>query len=193
MPLSEIKTPYVRQPLARYQQGDILRDFAVSEVTSASEGEVEVRQRVMPYCVLLSQDCDLEHDFNNRNVKGGTDHDKYLRSVLLCPSYLGDPFRQGEHLGSDQLKMRRIPSDEWKKLKSNQIDRYHYLEPLPDLQVPELVVDFKHYFTVPLEVVYRAEQKSSYLATIEILYREHLSTRFAHYLSRIGLPELTSP
>lgn len=193
MPLGKIETPYVRNQLARLQQGDLLRDLAVSEVSSVSNDGVEVSERNLPYAVILSQDCDLEHDFNSSSAQGDGKDDKMLPALLLCPAYIADALRSGQHLKDQNRKMQRINSDEWRKLTSNQVYRYHYLEPWPDLQVPELVVDFKHYFTVSRGLAYRKELRDRYLATLEILYREHLSSRFAHYFSRIGLPELTSP
>lgn len=56
--------------------------------------------------------------------------------------------------------------------------------------IPELVIDFKHYYTIPTEEMYEA-YKENYLASVEPLYREDLSQRFANYLSRIGLPTKT--
>lgn len=193
MPLEKIEAPYFRNQLARLQQGDILRDLTVSEISGISNTGVELQQRSLPYCVVLSQDCDLEHDFNALSAQGDAKDDKTLPALLLCPAYLADLLRQGQHLKDQNKTMQKIPSAEWHKLKSNQVYRYHYLEPWPNLQVPEMVVDFKHYFTVPRTLAYREEYRKCYLVTLEILYREHLSSRFAHYLSRIGLPELTSP
>ena len=194
MPLEKVEAPYVHNRLRRIQQGELLRDFVIPEVVGVSEADLDVQERHIPYCVVLTQDCDLEHDFNSVAESGGAaPHDKNLLSLLLCPAYLAEPFRLGEHLKDEGKVMQRINSAEWGKLKTNQNARYHYLGPWTDLQVPELVVDFKHYFTVPRSTAYREESRACYLATLEILYREHLSSRFAHYLSRIGLPELTSP
>lgn len=62
------------------------------------------------------------------------------------------------------------------------------LEGKTELGVPEFVIDFKHFFTVPVDVVYK-QRKTIYIATIGELYREELSQRFANFLSRIGLPD----
>jgi len=86
--------------------------------------------------------------------------------------------------------MGRIPSDEWRKVCQNNVYRYHYLGNAEEQQVPELILDFKHYFTIPRDIAYRPDFKKCYLATMDDLFREHLSQRFANYLSRIGLPEL---
>ena len=192
MPLEKLEAPYFRKQLERLQQGDLLRDVTFSEVAATTDENVDIKERLTPYCVVLSQDCDLEHDFTSWKGAGG-DHDKILPSLLLCPAYVAELFRAGDHLKEESKIMQRINSDEWKKIKTNQVARYHFLERWPDLQVPELVVDFKHYFTIPRPMAYMDRCRKCYLVTLEILYREHLSARFAHYFSRIGLPELTSP
>ena len=88
--------------------------------------------------------------------------------------------------------MQRISSDEWKRVKQNSNYRYHFLPEQEDKQLPDLAIDFKHYLTLPREVAYRPNTKNKVFTSLEDLFREHLSSRFAHYLSRIGLPELES-
>lgn len=189
MPLSRIEGRYFYSEVNRIEQGDILRDATVIESITESGTDLEVTERLLPYCIVISQDCDLEHDYNNRSNTESANSDKYLQSILVCPAYLASVFRQGEHLQDRNMSMQRINSDEWKRIKNNTNPRYHYLSQDAELQVPELVVDFKHYFTVPRSVAYGLSD--NYLATIEIVFREHLSSRFAHYLCRIGLPELS--
>jgi hypothetical protein len=193
MPLSAIEVPYFKSELERYEQGDILRDVTLVEWADLEDARaVSVVERTLQYCVIVSQECDLEHDFNNRTKAESATNDKYLQSLLICPAYPSQSFRTGEHLKGVGLKMERITHDNWGRVKHNNNPRYHYLEPYPDLQIPELVVDFKHYVTIPRDVLYRDQFQLCYLASIEIMYRDNLSCRFAHYLSRIGLPELTS-
>ena len=193
MPLEKIEAPYVCNQLPRLQQGDLLRDITISEVSNVSDENVEIKQRSLPYCIVLSQDCDLEHDFSSLRAQGDDKDDKSLPALLLCPAYRAELLRLGQHLLAQNKTMRHIGHDDWGKLKTNQMYRYHYLEAWDNLQVPDLVVDFKHYFTVPRTLLYLEKYRSCYLVTLEILYREHLSSRFAHYLSRIGLPDLTAP
>ena len=77
----------------------------------------------------------------------------------------------------------------WNLVKQNKNDRYHYLAEGPEYGIPELALDFKHYRTVPRETLLECLKAESALGTLRPLYREHLSQRFANYLSRIGLPE----
>ena len=85
----------------------------------------------------------------------------------------------------------------WDHIRINKDERYHFLqkvEPPDDALgqgLPELGLDFKRYFTVPTDEVYRRvelseAQRRCFLASP---YLEHLSSRFAFYLSRVALPE----
>lgn len=168
----------------------MLRDIVILEADTGDASELKVLERTLGYCVVVTQDCDLEHDFNNRKDVERKTTDKFLQSVLICPAYPAESLRQGTHLTDWSMTMQSFPSADWRKLISNNLSRYHFLQGMSALQVPELVVDFKHYFTVPREMFYR-DLSDRYLATIEIVYRDHLSNRFAHYLSRVGLPDLS--
>lgn len=192
MPLSAVNQPYFKSSLDRYEQGDILRDVILIQWADKDEEGISVVERTLQYCVILSQECDLEHDYNTRAKSDGATTDKYLQTLLILPAYPAETFRRGEHLKKLEMRMERINHGKWHDIKQNSVARYHYLESYQDLQVPELVVDFKHYVTVPREVLYREQFNMCYVATLEIMYRDHLSSRFAHYLSRIGLPKLTS-
>ena len=195
MPLTDVESVYVVEREDRFRQGDILRDVTIvewaAEVEDAPADErLQIIDRVLPYLVVLSQDCDLEQDHKNRSDHKSDTHDKFLQSILVCPAYLEANFRAGTHLEDLGLKMQKINSENFRRIKSNQNYRYHYLPANRSLQVPELFIDFKHYFTGPRDLIYDEYRKKHYLATLDILFREDFSNRFAHYLSRIGLPEL---
>lgn len=191
MPLSSLAGCYYKSTLARYEQGDILRDVSLVQWAEKVGDEIVVHERDLSYCVVLSQECDLEHDFNSRNDAARKDNDKFLQSILLCPAYPATLAREGKHLEGLGQTMQRHNTDQWKRLKANQLSRYHFLQGQDDLQVPDMMLDFKHYFAVPCDVLYRGEFGTKYLASLEIVFRDNLSGRFAHYLSRIGLPEPT--
>lgn len=182
-------TVYSKNTDQRWSQGDILRDVSMVLWAEQIEDSLEVREHNLGYCVVLSQDCDLLHDYNSRANPQPKDHDKFLQSILVCPAYPADSLWEGSHLKEQKFVMQRINSDEKKRVKQNNAYRYHYLNSDLNLQIPELVIDFKHYFTIPRDIVYRNNFRSCYLATIGDLFREHLSQRFATFLSRIGLPE----
>lgn len=170
----------------RLCQGDILKDlqFAIGNSSSDSIKDLVF----LNFAVVLSQDCDLQSDFLNR--KGDhSDQDKYLSSILVCPAYKIEEFAQGCHL--NDWKMKPFYQKEIEKLhKNDEFKRYHYLPgETTKFFVPELVLDFKHFFTLPRDFLYR-QKKDKYVASLSELFREELSQRFSNYLSRIGLPKI---
>lgn len=169
-------------------QGDIFRDVCVVENIIENENAVTTEQKKLPYALVITQECDLQQDFNCRANSENKNQDKYLPSILLCPAYTAESHKRGDHLDGYGQKMEIFNSDRFRQLKQNNLYRYHYLEGDIDLNVPELVIDFKHYFTIPRQIAYSPKVMQNYLATISDLYREHLSSRFCFYLGRIGLP-----
>lgn len=100
-----------------------------------------------------------------------------------------ESLRYGKHLDILELQMEHQPTERWGLITHNQIPRYHYLSNDIELQIPFLTIDFKHYFTLPRDELYK-QFKNHYLGTINELFRESLFQRFAYYLSRIGLPSM---
>lgn len=202
---SKIDTAYVEHDLKRIFQGDILRDFKYSAWNLARDVDGELIEITIPYLIIMTQDCDLESDRRNHDdlfkllgedcnsldedeESEKENHDKFLHSILVCPAYPAKQLKKGDHLKGLGLKMQKIDSNtQWNFIKNNQNPRYHFLRKDVDLQIPDLVIDFKHYYTVPRDILYDTI-KDHYLGTISELFREFLSQRFAFYLSRIGLP-----
>ena len=205
---SKIKNDYRYHDSLKIFQGDILRDVNII----VEYNDVEDNEFKMPYIVILSQDCDLNQDFNSYskytkyndeidliNINFDTFvkkkvydfskvYDKLLPSILVCPAFPAEKLRNGNHLQNyNNFIMQHISSKDWKKVENNEVARYHYLKPFPDFQIPKLVVDFKRYYTLPTHYVYSIFEES-YVGSLNELYRERLSQRFVNYLSRIGLP-----
>ncbi len=196
---SQIKERYKKIRKVRLCQGDILQNLSFTmRLNSESDDEDEIE---LPYAVVMSQDCDVDLDHKMRLKekellktfttdkqpdKFRSVHDKFLPTILVCPAYLADNFLAGNHI-KDRL-MKTSNKAEFDKIQKNtELNRYHYLHQDTANGVPELVVDFKHFFTVPIDIVY-SQRKSTYLVTLNELFRESLSQRFANYLSRFGLP-----
>lgn len=186
---SQINTMYRKHnPLDRIYQGDILHDLPVLS-SEFVNGEFEISSIDLPYAVIMTQDCDLQWDYETRkNIKN---HDKYLPTILVCPAYLAEKLRAGTHLEKIDQVMQKWNSEKYKDIKNLNNERFHFLESNPNMQIAELVIDFKHYYTIPRNVLYHM-YKEKYLASLNQLFRDHLSRRFANYLSRIGLPELST-
>ena len=121
-------------------------------------------------------------DFSARQ----SDQPHQLPDVLFCQLPTAEELRSTPGINSSI----------WGRIKINKDERYHFLEKVPqdcDLAgtgMPELGVDFKRYFTVPTVEVYRwlelgMTKRRSVICTP---YLEHLSSRFAYFLSRVGLP-----
>jgi hypothetical protein len=51
-------------------------------------------------------------------------------------------------------------------------------------------IDFKRYFTIPADETYRRVElgEAQRRCVLQSPYLEHLSSRFAYYLSRVALP-----
>ena len=179
--VSKIKKRYRNVRKRRLCQGDILRDLSFS-IEDLKYGSNQKKIH-LNFAVVLSQECDIKWDFDAR--ESGGNNDKFLPVILVCPAYLASPFCNGEHIRDWKMQNHDI-----NVLKKNdKLKRYHYLHPDIDFSIPELVIDFKHFFTLPRELLYKY-RSTSYVATISELFREELSQRFSNYLSRIGLPEI---
>ena len=176
----------------RICQGDIISDVEYIERVTENNGILEVSKISFPFVVILTQDCDLAQDHTFREEPKET-QDKWLISVLVAPLYNAEHVFSGEHLLDIGIKSQPInkKKTDGTLLQQNQKPRYHFLEFPDDILVVPCVVDFKHYFSVP--VMYLRElKKTNFVCTVSELYREDLSHRFATFLSRIGLPDLTA-
>ncbi|MCK4658420.1 MAG: hypothetical protein KAV82_02770 [Phycisphaerae bacterium] len=139
---------------------------------------------VHPYAIVLSQDCDLEQDF--LCMTGQRQGSRSLPSILFC-----------EVITAQSLSGSAGGKDIWKRVHQNKDERYHCLQQVqPDEDstkkgIEALGIDFKRYFTVPADEVYKRlklgeMERRSWLAPP---YAQHLATRFFHYQHRVALPE----
>jgi hypothetical protein len=176
----------------RVCQGDILKNVELIEYAIEKDGNIEISKIIFPLTIVLTQDCDLQQDFTNRNKDNPTNQDKHLISIIVAPIYNLEHVYAGEHLSELGLQMQLFSNKpeklDNKFLKQNQNPRYHYLEFDKSIQIVDSVIDFKHYFTV--NVRYLDKHKvDSFVGKVSELFRENISHRFASFLSRIGLPE----
>jgi hypothetical protein len=186
---TNIKSVYRQHDKKRIRQGDILRDFDFIEwrgFVGANPNKVKLRLRALPYVILLTQDCDLDLDFTYHTTKQ-KDDDKFLQSILACPAYLAEQFRKGKHLEEIGLQMAQITSDRWHNITYNSDPRYHFLPASDTYGMPPVVVDFKHYYGVHIDMLYDVFDRY-YHASLNELFREELSQRFSAFLSRVGVP-----
>ena len=207
---SNINSMYRHHNSFKIFQGDILKNVKLN--IEYDDNPVNSNDFTVPYIVIMSQDCDLDNDFKSyqayskfslkNDLKSSnfddfssdqknqlrSMYDKLLPSVLICPAFLASEFREGIHLrGYDNYHMQYINSKNWNTLKHNETPRYHFLRGDADFQFPDLVIDFKWYYTFPTGYMYSIFE-DSYAGSLNELYRERMSQRFVNYLSRIGLP-----
>ena len=176
---------------ARVCQGDVYRDIDMIEHVTESSGTLEVAKVRFPLVLVLTQDCDLEQDYKFRWSKAETKtNDKWLMSVLVAPLYNVEQVYQGEHLVDLGMSMEPISQKKspGKFLRANERPRYHFLSFPESIPIVDSVVDFKHYFSVNVNLL-RSLRKTHFICRLAPLYREAVSQRFASFLSRIGLPE----
>jgi hypothetical protein len=151
--------------------------------TKIGETEPSVVQVNYTYALVLSQACDLEQDFQTRQA--GTP--RLLPEVLFCQIPTAEELRKATP---------GMNSTIWDRIKKNKDERYHFLERIPAKDdgcgegLPELGVDFKRYFTIPTDEVYRRLEIGPTLRRTVLCtpFLEHLSSRFAYFLSRVALP-----
>lgn len=181
-------------------QCDIFRDVEFLEYVEEGETSIEISKIIFPLVIVLTQACDLQQDFNARNVvkarqeEGSTSqlsHDKFLISVIVSPIYNFEDFRTGSHLSQLGMTMQSKGSRNkslCKNIMQNENKRYHYLKFGEEVNIVESVVDFKHYFSVNVRYL-RKIKSTQYVCSITSLYRELILQRFSNFIGRIGLPE----
>lgn len=191
MQLNNDKNCYCKRKQKRICQGDIIRELNLT--ISSRIGNV-VDFSLTPsfsYGVILSQECDIYQHYNRlkKNLEE-TDEDKksddqVIETLLVCPAFPLEQFLLGEHI--EGKKMTICSSKKMEKIKDNDIhNRFHYLPKLEG-RLPELIVDFKRFYTIPLGI-FDGNLEKFYITSIKDLYRERLSQRFTNYLGRIALP-----
>ncbi len=158
----------------------MIRYILDAEQIGVSEPIVE--RVVYEYAVVVSQACDLTQQF-----KSHANEPPALPEILFCQVATAESLRATPNLVTEM----------WKRIKINKDERYQFLENIPPeldacgTGLPEFGIDFKKYFTIPTEEVYRRielghTKRRSVLCSP---YCEHLSSRFSYFLGRIGLPE----
>lgn len=144
-----------------------------------------VDQEDHPLAVILSQDCDLDWDFQSRHSDSlTTSGQKLLANVLLA-----------DLISVEELRNRGVNSAIWSRIRDNKDERYQFLrasnadEDLQHAGVPEGVIDFKRFFSLrPEEIYFQLEHSAHRRSRLLSPYVEHLSVRFFNFHARIALP-----
>ena len=188
MPQNEvIYTPSPNEGTLR--QGEILSELtkvrlSLDSIQNQSNKTFD-RER-FSWVIIASQDCDLDFDFKARNA--GVPTHKFLRETLFFQMKPESEVRppQGE-----------VNADLFRRVKKNQAQRFHFFQPVAREQdalgigIPALIVDFKGYFTMPTDEVYKRLElsESRRRCFLNPPFRDEFSARCFDYQSRIALPD----
>ena len=179
----KISAKKTKKTSPRICQGDIFTNIEIIESFNVKGSKITIEKISFPYVVCLNQECDLEHDFNCPTQK-----DRKLLHIAIAPAFNFEDFLSGNHWagifdGNSSAKRKDTKSG---LIMDNEITRYHYLN-FAEENMPELIIDFKHFFTIHREELYK--QIENRLCSLDDLFKEKLSQRFSNFISRIGLPE----
>ena len=168
---------------SRICQGDIFTEIEVIENFQVKRSQIILNKISFPYVVCINQECDLENDFKSSDNK-----DNKLLHIAIAPAFNFEDFLSGTHWARifETNATSKRKDTKSKLIMDNEIPRFHYLN-FNEPQMPELIIDFKHFFTINRDVLYGQLDKR--LCSLDDLFKEKLSQRFSNFVSRIGLPE----
>ena len=190
---SRVTTPVFSDKIC---QGDVFRNVKYSFIDSEDDNNVDIIEYEFPLAIVISQACDVIA-MDEIISAGGGKPTKYMPSVLMCPIYDKNIAKNGEHL-SDVFSELNLSfnkedvyhKDDYKIAERDWHYRFHALELVEfESGSPVLcnaIVDFKHYFTVP--ITYLIRQKENRLFHLDSLFAEQLTLKFATFLSRVAIP-----
>lgn len=178
---SRINNFYVKKVGDRVVQGDIFIDLKYFYSTDIEKGKYDCQ---INWGIVITQDCDLDLDFKYGDSKPRL----RIPNIIFCPAYPKDLLFQGKHIEGENRPMEK---DVIKRIEENTDNRYFLIKANNEQIMTDLVVDFKHIYSVPKEILYECI-KNGYMITVNELFRESLVQRFSNYISRIALPELDS-
>ena len=171
-------------------QGDIFKE--VNYGYMAGEEYIEFS---FPYAVIISQACDVNFmDTIVRNKEGKAT--KFMPSILLCPVYNTQEVKDGKYveLFSD-LKLNLIQEPVYNSKDQEVIRKnWHYrfyqfdIELKGDIILQDKTVDFKHYFSVPANIL--IENIGDRVCHIDDIFAEQFTLRFASFLCRVAIPDI---
>jgi hypothetical protein len=192
MPQDENKDCYCNRSKKIISQGDIIRELNLVLSSKIDNiGDFSLASS-FSYGVVLSQECDLvqHYDCIEKNLmieESKKSDDKIIETLLICPAFPLEKFLIGDHIEGKRMNPWGTTEKVMKKIRDNdELPRFHHIPALKD-RLPELVIDFKRFYTVPLGI-FDNDFNKFYITSIKDLYRERLSQRFTNYLGRIGLP-----
>ena len=183
--------------LERLWQGEILSPLPQTKLALTSLPQTDVSSEAgnaptvtveydeHPLVIVLSQDCDLEQDYKARATGGRG----VLFNILLCDVH------QSEELHVKLKAEENKSSNEWRKIKENLDQRFHFLrgiavdEDAEGIGFQNLAIDFRRYFSIPTSELYERLKLKMTLkrCRLQTPYAEHLANRFHGFQMRVPL------
>lgn len=178
------------------RQGEILSSVVQMSLLpeSIDTGSATVNRDKHDFAIVITPDCDLDWDFKAK--QGKANKGKILQNILLCKVIFSSDL--AKRINDDQDPKRNFETKTpWKKARQNKDERYHFLESIEDVLdlqgkgMRSLGIDFKDFFTLPRDFLYSSINNGFTFRRCKLIrpYCDHLNSRFAYFLSRIGLPE----
>jgi hypothetical protein len=172
------------------RQGEILTGViqykpVIDELSQQAE-ELSFEAVSHPYVIVVTQDCDLDWDYKNRNSQD-TQPSKSLNSVILCEIDTAQVIRDT----ADNMNTK-----EWGLVKNHRHERFYFFEKIPaEYEVeqeglPELTADFKRVFGMDSSTLYRQIEIGIVKRRTVLVspYLEHFSRRYYYFHGRVALP-----
>lgn len=175
-------------------QGDIFRNVRYNYIDSEDDEGVNIIEFEFPMAIIISQACDviaMEDVVNNKSGKPA----KFMPSILMCPIYDKSASKSGDHIKDAfsllSLNIVEEPiyfKDDLKTADKDWHYRFHSLtiETGAEKVLENAIVDFKHYFTVPIS--YLISHKKDRLLHLDDLFAEQITLKFSTYLARVAIP-----
>ena len=132
----------------RINQCDIFHDIDIVECITEGADGVSVSYIRFPLMICLNQDCDLNSDERDK-LKENSNKDCRLLHLIVAPLFNFDVFKDGQHWGDIfQTGQKYNPNrTDGKKIMNNEDPRFHFLHFEDGFELPDMVIDFKHFYT----------------------------------------------
>jgi hypothetical protein len=173
------------------QQGEVLAVVVHQflDVDRLRESDLVINETRHSFVIVASQSCDLEWDHDAR--RRGGEPDKLLPHIMLCEAFRAQEVKDRKNLKGEVINNSTL----WSPIKKNKDERYHFFQAVPAYEdaagegLPELVVDFKRYFSMPTaELYWKLTQEAKRRTRLRAPYLEHFATRLFQYQARVATP-----
>jgi len=175
-------------------QGNVYKNVKYSYLDSESDEFVNIIEYEFPLAIIVSQACDVT-SMNDLQETGLGKATKFMPSILMCPIYDKNSLHDVNHLSdfvtNELFKINKetfFTSKDINLAENDMHYRFHVLNvKIADkLVMNDAVIDNKHFFTVSPSYLF--SNKFNRVFTLENLFAEQVTLKFASYLARVAIP-----